>query len=74
MTKNLGFEYKEVIDIRECSTLKELQEAIEAFVACADNVDPSLICIEDGAGENVSLRLIKHTLTDGSIVYDARLS
>ena len=69
-----GYTKKEIIALRECNSLQELLEAIEYFISVSGNRDASTIYLEDGQGENVNLRLIENTLTDGAVVYDARLS
>lgn len=74
--KGLGYTWKETIHTMEARNVQELQAALVemSYLAGKANERNEEIYVEDGAGENVTLRLIENTLTDGSKVYDIRIS
>lgn len=72
MKTALGFTSEETIESVKVSTVEELINALELFVAVANNSHPSIINVENSNGDEVILRLIENTLTDGSKTYDIK--
>lgn len=77
MKTALGFENKETICTEEAHSVKELIAGlialIEAFVERTTK-DSDIVYVENGEENHVTCRLIENTLTDGSKVYDVRVS
>ena len=73
MKTKLGFENKETICTEEARTVRELIDHLEAFCKRA-GTDADLVYVENGETDNVAIRLIENTLTDGSKTYDVRVS
>ena len=71
MKTKLGFENKETICTEEARTVRELIDHLEAFCKRA-GADTNLVYVENA--DNVVIRLIENTLTDGSKTYDVRVS
>jgi hypothetical protein len=73
MTTKLGFESKETICTEQAQTVRELIDHLEAFCKRA-GADADLVYVENGETDNLVIRLIENTLTDGSKTYDVRVS
>ena len=68
-----GFENKEIICTEEAHTVKELMDILDGFVKRVSR-DADIVYVENGDVMHITARLIENTLTDGSKVYDVRLS
>lgn len=73
MKTGLGFENKETLNTTEAQTVRELINSLEEFCKITGQ-DADYIYVENGETNNVTLRLIENTLTDGSKTYDVRVS
>ena len=68
-----GYTNKETICTEEAHSIKELIAILEGFVERTTK-DSDIVYIENGEGDRITCRLIESTLTDGSQVYDVRIS
>lgn len=69
----LGFTNKETICTEEAHSVKELIAILESFVERTTK-DTDIVYVENDRENYVTCRLIENTLTDGSRVYDVRVS
>jgi hypothetical protein len=73
MATKLGFENKETLATESAQTVRELIDYLEDLCRRVEK-DTDVVYVENGSTEPVTLRLVEHTLTDGSKVYDIRIS
>jgi hypothetical protein len=70
---NKGYTNKCIIETREAQTVAELIESLQEMLRFIGQ-DGDVVYVENGDVKHVDLRLIENTLTNGSKVYDVRVS